>query len=263
MDQVHRTVRDSAAEANQRHRPVQVGPEVVTRPAGSFTPTVHAFLRHLRTRGVDGVPDPVGCDGEVETLRVIEGESGGDGWRHQHAEEGLRSAARLLRRIHDASVDWTPARDATFGAPHHVDGEEDELVWCHGDPGPWNFVWRDGTAVGLIDWDFLHRGPRVDDIAYALLWFAPMRSDDQALDWHHFPAVPDRRARIATFLDAYGPLPAFDVVDAVVARRHRTIEHVRALAEQGVEPQRTWVDEGTVEDELDEIRWIVEHRHLF
>src|SRR4051794_29208670 len=45
-------------------------------------------------------------------------------------------------------------------------------------------------AVGLLDWDFLHPGPRIDDLAYALRWFAPARSDEHALEWHHFPVVP-------------------------------------------------------------------------
>ncbi len=78
-------------------------------------------------------------------------------------------------------------------------------------------------------------------MAYALRWFAPMRDDASALEWHHFPRVPDRRARISAFID-----------------------HVRFLADQGQEPQRTWVAEGYVEkDELAEIAWIEKNRSLF
>jgi hypothetical protein len=68
---------------------------------------------------------------------------------------------------------------------------------------------------------------------------------------------------VTAFLDAYGALPAFDVADAVIRRRHATIEHVRLLAEQGVEPQRTWVAEGSLEEEAAEIRWIEAHRSVF
>ena len=133
---------------------------------------------------------------------------------------------------------------------------------CHGDPGPWNVVWRDHEAVGLIDWDYLHPAPRLHDVAYALRWFAPLRSDEMALEWHHFPTVPDRRARVLTFLDAYGDLPPFDVVDAVTARIVDTMELVQELAARGQEPQRTWVADGALEGEQREVDWILEHRHL-
>jgi Ser/Thr protein kinase RdoA (MazF antagonist) len=198
----------------------------------------------------------VSLDGGTETLRFIEGESGGDGWKHQHDEQGLRSAARLLRRIHDASADWVPPVDAVFAAPDVEGGD----VFVNSDPGPWNFVWRDGEAVALIDWDYLHPGPRVDDVAYALRWFAPLRSDEHALEWHHFPVVPDRAARVRTFVGAYGDLPEFDVADEVI-RRIRTVIRLRAdLAARGVEPQRTWVADGAEERDLEEIDWIEAHR---
>lgn len=249
-----------AADVNEQFRQIELTSETVTRPAGTHTATVHSFLQHLRAKGLDCVPEPVSLDGETETLRFIEGESGGDGWKHQHDEQGLRSAARILRRIHDASADWAPPDDAVFAAPA-VDGGD---VFVNADPGPWNFVWRDGEAVALIDWDFLHRAPRLSDVAYALLWFAPLRDDDAALNWHHFPQVPDRRARIDAFLDEYGIATDFDVADAVVRRRRYTIEHVRFLADQGQEPQKTWIAEGSVEqEELAEIEWIEKNRTLF
>ena len=248
-----------AAEVNEQLRPIELTADTVTRPAGTHTPTVHSFLRHLRAKGLDCVPEPVSLTDETETLRFIEGESGGDGWKNQHDEQGLRSAARLLRRIHDASADWAPPDDAVFAAPLVEGG----VVFVHGDPGPWNFVWRDGVAVALIDWDFLHPAPRLEDVAYALLWFAPMRDDESALEWHHFPQVPDRRARIEAFLDAYGMAADLDVADAVVRRVRYTIEHVRFLADQGQEPQKTWVADGSVErEELAAIGWIEEHRSL-
>ncbi len=257
---VNDEARGRAAEVNDQLRPVELSAERVIRPAGPHSRTVHSFLRHLRQKGLDCVPEPLSLTEEVEVLGYIEGESGGDGWKNQHDERGLRSAAQLLRRIHDASADWVPPEDAVFGAPPTAaDGD----VFVHGDPGPWNFVWRNGEAIALIDWDFLHRAPRIDDVAYALLWFAPMRADGSALEWHHFPQVPDRRARIDAFLDAYGMLADFDVADAVIRRRRATIEHVRFLAEQGVEPQKTWVAEGSLEEEAGEITWIDENRSLF
>jgi hypothetical protein len=251
---------DRAAEANARFRLVEIDGAVVTRPATAGTATVHGLLRHLRADGVAGVPEPLGIHAGRETLGFIEGESGGDGWYHQHSDEGLASAARFLRRVHDAGAHWEPPDDAVWGAPPIADPN---TVPCHGDPGPWNFVWRDRTAVGLIDWDYLHPGPRLDDVAYALRWFVPLRADEHALDWHHFPEVPDRRHRVQVFLEAYGDLPAFDVADAVARRMQATRDLMASLAADGVEPQRTWVADGALEREDEEIRWVEENGHVF
>lgn len=136
------------------------------------------------------------------------------------------------------------------------------MVFCHGDVGPWNFIWRDNEAIALIDWDYLHPAPPLDDVAYALRWFAPLRSDVLALEWHHFPEIPDRRHRIQVFLDAYAGLPDFDVVDVVTSRMQRTSQLLSTLADEGKEPQRTWVAEGALEEEAAEIAWVRDHRDL-
>lgn len=117
--------------------------------------------------------------------------------------------------------------------------------------------------MALIDWDYLHPGRRTDDVAYALHWFVPLRPDELALSWHHFPAVPDRRHRVEVFLDAYGDLPAFDVVEAVTTRMEATLDLERQLAEAGQEPQRAWVADGSLERQRAEIAWVHQHRADF
>jgi hypothetical protein len=261
-----------ATEANARFHPVTIDAGVVTRPAGAATETIHGFLRHIRSKGMMYVPEPLGIEGSVERLRFIEGDSGGQGWYHQHSDDGLRSAARLLRAIHDAGRDWTPPPGAVWGSPPVAGdewgavgevgerGEGDDVVFCHGDPGPWNFVWRGDEAVALIDWDYLYPAPRLEDVAYALRWFAPLRNDEHVLAWHHFPSVPDRRARVRTFLESYGDLPPFDVVSAVVHMIQATNDDVLRLATQGIEPQRSWVADGALEREAEEMTWVEAHR---
>jgi hypothetical protein len=67
------------------------------------------------------------------------------------------------------------------------------------------------------------------------------------------PDGPDRRTGIRIFLDAYGPLPPFDVVEAVVARRGAINAQVQALPGQGFEPRQTWVADGMVKEETAKI----------
>lgn len=102
----------------------------------------------------------------------------------------------------------------------------------------------------------------MDDVAYAFGWFAPAENDDLALEWHHFPTVPDRRARIRDFLDAYGPPPEFNLVKTVIAGAEVTMSGEAQVAAQGEEPQLTWIDDGSLERQRVEVRWIREHRDL-
>ena len=237
---------------------VDVTAEGVRRPRLPWTPTVHAALARLRAAGLEEVPAPLALDGDGEVVSFLPGEAGAACWPHQATEEGLRSVARLLRRVHDASAGWSWPEDAEWAQPVRRPAE----VLCHGDPGPWNMVWVDGRAAGLFDWDFCYPGPRRDDVGYALQWLAPFRSDEEAVRWHAFDASPDRAGRVRTFCAAYG-IEAAGMVDTVLEVQHRTLDRVRLLAAAGVEPQTTWVGAGHLDELEAGLRWTESHRHLF
>ena len=236
---------------------VTISDGLVLRPVRPWTGAVHALLAHLHEQGLDCVPEPVGVWDEIEAVTYLPGDAGADGLRHQYDETGLCSAARLLRRVHDATESFV-APDGVEWAHPPVPG-----AWtvCHGDPAPWNFVWRDGEAVGLIDWDHAAPGPVLDDVAHALDTFAPLRADDVAIDAHGFPAVPDRAARVRAFVEAYG-IEGVGMVDRVVARQQQTVSRVLGLAERGLEPWAAWVREGYLGDLQSRARWTREHRHF-
>ena len=220
---------------------------------------MHALLRHLRSQGFECVPEPLAINDGIETLSFLAGESGVDSWAHQHTLEGVRSAATLLRTVHDASQGWQPPDDAVWGIAAMAEVE----VICHGDPGPWNMVWDGPRAIGLIDWDFAHPGPALDDVAYALEYFVPFRDDQDALEWHHFPEPPERRSRLGAFVRAYGVADSKGLVDAVIARQEASVDHVRALADSGIQPQRQWVEDGYLDTLAVRVEWSRAHRHLF
>jgi hypothetical protein len=236
--------------------------DLVLRPVRPWTATIHELLAYLRRAGLTSVPEPVGIDREVEAVRLIPGDSGVDAWQHQVDEEGVRSAARLLREIHDASRGFTPSDRAQWA----IQPQPGSDVVCHGDPGPWNMVWDGPRAIGLIDWDLAHPGPAMGDVAYALEHFAPFRSDEvacDAADGYRFPCAPDRRARLSAFASAYGLGSTAGLVDRVIDRQSATITHVQDLAERRVQPQASWVQEGYLDDLRGRLRWSREHRHLF
>ena len=132
----------------------------------------------------------------------------------------------------------------------------------HGDPGPWNFVWRDGEAVALVDWDHAVPAPAMDDVAYAVDTFAPLRPDDELGPRQGFDAPPDRAARVHAFAEAYGLGGTAGIVDRIVARQGTTLARITELAERGHEPWASWVRAGYLDELRGRVRWTREHRHL-
>ena len=221
-----------------RKREARINGNVVERPAKPWTPTVHALLNHLH--GTDlAVPKPLDFDDGVERVTLVSGEAGSDAWAHQLSVESVRSAGRLLRRVHDATVGWEPPTLANWAVPFQQGG-----VVCHGHPQPANFAWRDGIAVGLFDWDVARPGNRLSDVAYALEWFAPFEDDPTELRSRGFDETLDRRARISALLAGYGWEGPLDVVAAVTIRQQTAIDEVVYLGKRGHQPQTEWVAAG-------------------
>lgn len=237
---------------------VTMAGDLVLRPVRPWTAALHAFFVHLREQGLECIPEPVGIRGDIEAVTHIPGDAGPDAWRHQVSETALISAAALLRQIHDASVGFVPPHETQWAFAPSPGAD----VVCHGDPGPWNFVWRDGVAVALIDWEHAAPAPALDDVAACLDSFVPFRPDDVALR-HGFDEPPDRWARMRTFAAAYGTGGTAGLVDRVIDRQQLTVSRVLDLAERGLEPWASWVQSGGLEDLRGRTRWTREHRHLF
>ena len=243
-------------------RPVVRVGDLVYRKTGWWIPAVHALLQHLEAAGFPYAPRVVGTDEQGrEILTYIAGDSGGDGWAAVVPEAGLAAFARLLRTYHDAVRTFKPPPAAawafTDGTPH-----EGETI-CHNDFGPWNVVWRGGVPAGLLDWDLAGPGPAMDDVAYALEYAAPFRDDETALRWLRYDQAPDRRRRIAVFVEAYGLPTTAGLVDQVARRQRLDSTRVRALAERGLEPQATWVASGLLTELEARATWTERHRAFF
>jgi hypothetical protein len=97
-------------------REVRINKNVVERPAKPWTQTLHALLHHLHGSGLP-VPEPFDVGGGVERVTLVPGAAGSDAWAQQLSVESVRSAGRLLRRVHDATVGWVPPADANWAVP--------------------------------------------------------------------------------------------------------------------------------------------------
>ena len=203
---------------------VRVG-DTVRRPLHARSEYVHAVLEHLASVGFDGAPRLLGIDERGrEMLSFLAGET------LLRSPFGLsdarvQSAARLVRRFHDATAGTALA------------GEE-EIV-CHGDLGPHNIVFAGERAVGIIDWDEdVRPGPRLVDFADAV-WSCADVCDAEV-------AVSEQARKVRLMCDAYGWQDAGAVIDEIAARFRRARDaHARAARTKAVAVFETiiaWMD---------------------
>lgn len=88
---------------------------------------MHGALARMRAAGINAVPAPLALDEGTELLSFLPGDAGSACWPHQVPEDGLASAARLLRRLHDVTTGWSWPDDAGWAQP----AREPVEVLCH------------------------------------------------------------------------------------------------------------------------------------
>lgn len=173
----------------------------VLRPASPYTASIHAFLRAIRLAGFEGAPLPVGIDPDGrERLEFIDGDvplAPYPAW--SQSGTALVSIARLLRRLHDAARQFDPS---SLEWPADLADPAGGPLVCHNDIELSNIVFRDGIAVGFIDFEFAAPGRHVYDVAQFARLCVPIESDfDQArMGW----GLADRPARLRLIADGYG-----------------------------------------------------------
>ena len=96
-------------------------------------------------------------------------------------------------------------------------------VVCHGDFAPYNVVLDGPRAVGIIDFDMAHPGPRVWDIAYALYRWAPLT---RPANRDGFDTLAEQIERAALFCDSYGLATAArtGIVGVICARSKALVD---------------------------------------
>jgi len=172
--------------------------DTVRRPLRPTSTATHALLEHLEAAGFTGAPRFLGIDRSGrEVLTYIRGDvplPPYPDWAL--TDEALASVARLLDSLLAAVADFNPnphswARDVP-------DEFRTELV-THNDPKPENFVFRDGAAVALLDFDLAAPGSRLWEAATAARHWVPLRHEDDIHDRRRGRAAD----RLRLFLDNF------------------------------------------------------------
>ena len=157
------------------------------------------MLRHLEAVGFEGAPRFLGVDSRGrEVLSYIPGTAVVEPYPDWAlTDEALVSAAELLRAYHDAASTFDPSPYSW--APPPPEEFAGDLV-THNDTKIDNVVFRDGRAVGLIDFDLAGPASRAWDVACAARLWAPLRPDI------HISDARRRRKfeRFRLFVDSYG-----------------------------------------------------------
>jgi hypothetical protein len=238
---------------------VRVG-DTVRRPSGSSTQIVHSLLRHVRARGFDLAPEPLGVD-ELgrEVLSYVPGTT--IGWSLPwpetiRSDDLLAQVGEATARYHRAVADFRPV-----GTVHWQAGsaalDASEIV-CHHDIAPYNVVIVDGRLAGIIDWDLAGPGTCRSELAFVAWQWVPLHGPfvTRLLGWQ---APPDRARRLRLLLDAYGLDDRTGFIDAVVGRIAYNRNIMVRRAAEGNQAYQALIEKGHVGGMDEALGFLAEH----
>lgn len=195
------------------------------------TDLVRAVLDLLAEAGVGWAPRFVGVDAGDEVLSWIPGITADD-W-HSNPDR-LDRLAEIVREMHDLTAELAGATDCIV----------------HDDLQPRNVV-IDNGVLGLIDWEQLRPGRRIEDVAQLCWSFAGPTSGDDV------ETVGRRWRRV---LDAYKLEDRTEVVSVAQSKINRCINDIVGEASCGSERHQRLKERGDHEDLQAMLDWIDQNR---
>jgi hypothetical protein len=203
--------------------------DTVLRPTAPCWQATHALLAHLQTVGFHGAPQVLGANAATEVLTYIDGRAAVPPLPADTlTDAALVSVAELLSRYHEAARSFDPAG---YQWPRPIPDRFRTGLVSHNDVHPANLVFRDGRAVGLIDFDLAGPGCAAWDVATAARNWAPLQDDRDITDSRQGRSLE----RFRIFVDACGLTRAERrlVAEAVIANHDWTFAIVTEAAAAG------------------------------
>lgn len=217
---------DEALAGGRFAAPIRDG-GTVTRLTGPGARNIHALLEHIAAQGFDRAPRPLdlAADEGRETLTYLRGSSASPPLADAvRSEKALRSAARTVRALHDATIGFTPPQPQWGRQEVTVPAEIDCIG--HGDLAPWNLLFDNDQVVGVIDFDFAGPSNRAWDLAYLAHQLVPFHSTED-LGGFGWASEPDRARRLRILTTAYDPgLDPAQLVDYAAIRLLGMATHI-------------------------------------
>ncbi|CZF81884.1 Homoserine kinase [Grimontia celer] len=229
----------------------------VIRPANKTTQTIHGLLNHLHLQGFHQCPIPIALDHERETVSFVEGQVYNYPLQGNIAsKQTLKSAAKLLRQMHDASASYVDSLKGNENWMLPV--RKPTEVICHGDYAPYNLVLDGEEAVGIIDFDTAHPAPRMWDLAYAVYCWAPFKTHE----FDKMGTLDEQIARAVIFCKAYGMTKEeiSGLPDVMIERLEALVSFMRKEAEEGNEAFQQNLEDGHDLAYEEDIQYILQNK---
>lgn len=229
--------------------------ETVVRPSNKWTKDVHCFLQFLHEEGADFVPKPYGINERKEEILSF---MPGDVYNYPLPKKLLRdsmivSSSKLLLKFHKYSERYvsrlTNYEQWMLPASYPIE------VMCHGDFAPYNVTIVNNEAVGIIDFDTLHPGAKMWDIAYAIYRWVPLKNPNNP-DFHGNLKEYIRKAKL--FLDTYGvdSESKNSFIRILIKRLKSLTDFMRYEASNGNKDFQLHIEEGHLQQYLDDIEYL-------
>jgi hypothetical protein len=228
----------------------------VIRPANVWSPDVHKFLEFLISKEFDLVPKPYGItEDNEEILSYVPGTAVNFPLPVIYMnDEMIIGAAKLLKKYHDIGRNYLNKLrgDEKWMLPEIKPVE----VMCHGDFASYNVTLIGGKPMGMIDFDTLHPGPALWDIAYAVYRWVPFTSPENP---DHYDDINEQIRKMKVFLDAYGVTAEQreELPTMMVNRLTALVEFITTEAEDGNRDYAKNIEAGHVNVYRNDINYII------
>lgn len=230
----------------------------VIRPSNIWTLYIHEFLNFLIYNDFNNVPIPYGINSDEEVLSFVPGKVYNYPLPSLLIQDNmLISVGKLLKKYHKISSKYISY--LTNNEKWMLPIIEPIEVMCHGDFAPYNVTIMDGIPFGIIDFDTLHPGPKLWDVAYAVYRWVPFVSPENP-DCYSNLKEQIRKAKV--FADAYGlqELDRKKLPKVMVQRLNTLVDYMNEQACKGNEDFEKNINDGHMNLYIEDIKYITTNK---